>query len=322
LSRASRAARATATSAARDRIPFRAKPMLATLVPEPFHRPGWVYEEKYDGYRILAYKEGRRVVLLSRNGKDRTESFSDVSRAIETLPDRTLLLDGEAVAFDRRLVSRFQLLQQGETPIVFAVFDCLYRSGEDLRGQPLTRRREELEDAIGRTERLFASRRLGSNGLAAFRLARKKGFEGMVGKNASSTYHEGRSIDWLKVKAKQEDEFVIGGYTPPSGLRTHFGALLLGAYRGSELRYVGKVGTGYTEKTLASLHRQFRPLEQKTPPFADPPREKGATWLAPRLVAQIAYQEWTADGKLRQPVFLGLRDDKKPGEVELPKRFA
>ena len=304
-----------------DRIPFRVKPMLATLVDKPFHRPGWVYEEKYDGYRILAYKEEKRVTLLSRNGKDRTESFADVAKAVATLRDRTLLLDGEAVAFDRRLVSRFQLLQQGEVPVVFAAFDCLYRNGRDLREKPLGIRREILETAIGETDRLFASRRLGPDGLEAFRLAQKKGFEGMVAKNGASVYVERRSREWLKVKVNQEEEFVIGGYTAPAGTRTHFGALLLGAYRGADLRYVGSVGTGYTQKTLASLHRGFQPLVRKTPPFADPPRIKGATWLAPKLVAQVAFHEWTDEAKLRQPVFLGLRDDKKPGEVVLPEEF-
>ena len=304
-----------------DRIPFRVKPMLATLVDKPFHRPGWVYEEKYDGYRILAYKEEKRVALLSRNGKDRTESFADVAKAVATLRDRTLLLDGEAVAFDRRLVSRFQLLQQGEVPVVFAAFDCLYRNGRDLREKPLGIRREILETAIGETDRLFASRRLGPDGLEAFRLAQKKGFEGMVAKNGASVYVERRSREWLKVKVNQEEEFVIGGYTAPAGTRTHFGALLLGAYRGADLRYVGSVGTGYTQKTLASLHRGFQPLVRKTPPFADPPRIKGVTWLAPKLVAQVAFHEWTDEAKLRQPVFLGLRDDKRPGEVVLPEEF-
>ena len=304
-----------------DRIPFRVKPMLATLVEKPFHRPGWVYEEKYDGYRILAYKEGKRVTLLSRNGKDRTGSFADVAKAVATLRDRTLFLDGEAVAFDKRFVSRFQLLQQGEVPVVFAAFDCLYRNGRDLREKPLWTRREILETVIGETDRLFASRRLGPDGLEAFRLAQKKGFEGMVAKNGASVYVERRSREWLKVKVNQEEEFVIGGYTAPAGTRTHFGAMLLGAYRGADLRYVGSVGTGYTQKTLASLHRGFQPLVRKTPPFADPPRIKGVTWLAPKLVAQVAFHEWTDEAKLRQPVFLGLRDDKRPGEVVLPEQF-
>jgi bifunctional non-homologous end joining protein LigD len=292
--------------------------MLATLVPKPFHYPGWVYEEKYDGYRILAYKEGGRVTLLSRNAKDRSESFSEIARAIETLSDRTLLLDGEAVAFDEKLVSRFQLLQQGEVPVLYAVFDCLYRNGRDLRNEALAVRRDALEEAIGETDHLFPSRRLESNGLKAYETAKKKSWEGVVGKDSSAPYVEGRSTKWLKVKIKQEEEFVIGGYTAPGGARTHFGSLLLGACQGSDLRYVGKVGTGFTQKTLTTLYRKFQPLVRRTPPFVDPPREKGAIWLAPKLVAQVAFQEWTHDWRLRQPVFLGLRDDKSPDEIVFP----
>jgi bifunctional non-homologous end joining protein LigD len=294
--------------------------MLATLVPEPFHHPGWVYEEKYDGYRILAYKEGPRVTLYSRNAKDRTESFSDIAGAIATLPDRTLLLDGEAVAFDRKLVSRFQLLQQGDVPYVYAVFDCLYRNGRDLRSEALPARRAALEAAIGDTDHLLPSRRLEPNGLAAFRTAKKRGWEGMIGKDPASPYVEGRSTRWLKVKIKQEEEFVIAGYTAPAGSRSHFGSLLLGAFRGRDLHYVGRVGTGFTGKTLTALHRRFQPLVQAKPPFVVPPRIKDATWIAPKLVAQVAFQEWTDDQKLRQPVFYGLRDDKKPAEVLLPER--
>jgi bifunctional non-homologous end joining protein LigD len=293
--------------------------MLATLVSAPFHRRGWVYEEKYDGYRILAYKEGQDVTLYSRNAKDRTDTFSEVARAIETLPDRTLLLDGEVVAFDRKLVSRFQLLQQGNVAYIYAVFDCLYRNGRDLRNEALPVRRNELEEAIGDTDHLIASRRLDSNGRRAYETAKRKGWEGIVAKDESSPYIEGRTTKWLKVKVHQEEEFVIGGYTAPAGSRTHFGALLLGAYRGPDLHYVGKVGTGFSQKTLTSLYRKFQPLVQKRSSFVDPPREKGATWLAPKLVAQIAFHEWTDDRKLRQPVFLGLRDDKKPGECVFPE---
>jgi bifunctional non-homologous end joining protein LigD len=292
--------------------------MLATLVDEPFHRAGWVYEEKYDGYRILAYKEGKTVTLLSRNAKDRTHSFSEIASAIATLPSRALLLDGEVVAFDGKLVSRFQLLQQGRVPQVYAVFDCLYRNGVDLRARPLPERRAAMEAAIGDTERLFPSRRLAENGLKAYEVARKKGWEGVVAKDNSAPYIEGRSTKWLKVKAKQEEEFVIVGFTQPGGARTHFGALLLGAHRGKDLLYVGKVGTGFTQKTLDALHAKLRRLARPTPAVANPPREKGAVWVAPKLVAQVAYQEWTADERLRQPVYLGLRDDKKASEVVMP----
>ena len=292
--------------------------MLATLVDEPFDRPGWVYEEKYDGYRILAYKEGAKVTLYSRNAKDRTAAFPEIARDVARLRARTILLDGEVVAFDGKLVSRFQLLQRGDAPHVYAVFDCLYRDGADLRRRTLAQRREALEGGVAGATRLLPSRRLADDGLAAYRVARRKGFEGIVAKDGASVYEERRSNRWLKVKVHQEDEFVLGGMTPPKGARTHFGALLLGAYRGKDLRYVGKVGTGFSSKSLAALAKQFRPLIRATSPFVDPPREKGAQWLAPRLVAQIAYQEWTADQKLRQPVFLGLRDDKKPADVGMP----
>jgi bifunctional non-homologous end joining protein LigD len=305
----------------KDRIPFRVKPMLATLIKKPFHQPGWIYEEKYDGYRILAYKEGDRVTLISRNGNDRTATYASVARAIQRLPIRTLLLDGEVVAFDSEGISRFQLLQEGKAS-AYAVFDCLYNSGRDLRHEPLEARRPAAESAIGKTQGLMISHRLADNGLEAFRFAKRKGYEGLVAKDLSSLYIEARSSKWLKVKVHQEDEFVIGGFTPPKGSRRYFGALLLGAYEGRKLRYVGKVGTGFNEERLASLDRKFRPLLQREPPFVDPPREKGVTYLAPKLVAQISFQEWTADRKLRQPVFLGLRDDKRAQEVRLPAKGA
>ena len=300
------------------RVPFRVSPMLATRVDEPFHRPGWVYDEKYDGYRLLAYKEGDEVTLLSRNQKDRTGSFAAIAGAVGKLPTRTLCLDGEAVAFDRRLVSRFQLLQQGTVPVVYGVFDCLYRDGGDLRGAPLPVRRAALEEVIAGSERLFPSRRLTANGLAAYRLAKRKGYEGLIAKDAAAPYIEGRTTRWLKVKVQQEEEFVIGGYTAPAGMRHYFGALLLGAYAGRDLHSVGSVGTGFSEKTLADLHRQFQALRTDRSPFVDLQRHKGATWLRPRLVAQVAFQEWTDDHKLRQPVYLGLRDDKDPRECLLP----
>jgi bifunctional non-homologous end joining protein LigD len=301
-----------------DRVPFRVQPMLATLVRQPFEKPGWVYEEKYDGFRILAYKEGASVSLLSRNGKDRTQTYQNIAAAIAKLPDRTLLLDGEVVAFDSRRVSRFQLLQEGKVPPLYAVFDCLYQNGRDLRAEPLSARRGPMEAAIRGSERLFPSHRLDPNGLAAFQVAKTKGYEGMVAKDLTSPYVEGRSSKWLKCKVHQEDEFVIAGYTPPAGSRTYFGALLLGAYHRGQLHYVGKVGTGFDRKLLASLFQKFQPLVRKQPSFVDPPPEKGVTFLAPQLVAQIAYEELTADKKLRQPVFLGLRDDKSAKECFFP----
>jgi len=293
--------------------------MLATLVAEPFDKTGWVYEEKYDGDRILAYKEGAHVLLLSRNRKDNTSRFPKVAEAIGRLRPATLLLDGEIVVFDRKRVSRFQLLQQAQGEPKYALFDCLYVDGRDLRSEPLCARRAALEQVVPPNGVLLLSRRLAANGLAAYKIAKHKGYEGLVAKDLSSRYVGERSRSWLKVKVHQEDEFVIVGYTSPTGSRQHFGALLLGAYAGGTLHYVGKVGTGFDGKALAALYEQFQPLVTGKTALEDPPRERGVTYLRPRLVAQISYQELTADRKLRQPVYLGLRDDKSAKEVTLPK---
>jgi bifunctional non-homologous end joining protein LigD len=303
----------------RSRIPFRVHPMLATLVAEAFDKPGWVFEEKYDGDRILAYKEGDRVRLLSRNSMDRTERFPRIAAAIESLQPETLLLDGEVVVLDAKGISRFQLLQQGGGEPIYAVFDCLFHDGSDLRQEPLSVRRSVLEKSIGSSRTLMLSRRLAPRGLKAFSAAKRRGYEGLVAKDLASPYVEARSTNWLKVKVHQEDEFVICGYTKPAGSRRYFGALLLAAYDGGNLHYVGKVGTGFGKATLAALHRRFQPLVRTKSALIDPPREKGAIFLSPKLVAQISFQEWTADRKLRQPVFLGLRDDKAAREVLLPK---
>lgn len=292
--------------------------MLATLVAEPFHKRGWVFEEKYDGDRLLAYKQQRRVRLLSRNGKVRTLRFPRIAAAIARLRAQTLIFDGEVVVFDRKRVSRFQLLQQDNADAVYAIFDCLFCGGKDLRQEPLSVRRILLKSAIGSSRVLILSHRLGANGLKAFGMAKRRGYEGLVAKEADSPYLEGRSNKWLKVKVHQEDEFVICGYTQPAGARKHFGALLLGAYHEKRLHYVGKVGTGFDDSTLAALYKRFRRLVSSKGALIDPPRAKGVVYIAPKLVAQIAYQEWTADRKLRQPVFLGLRDDKSAKDVILP----
>jgi bifunctional non-homologous end joining protein LigD len=291
--------------------------MLATLVKEPFDRPGWIYEEKYDGVRILAYKEGSHITLMSRNDIDRTDRYEQVAKAVSKLKPNTLLLDGEVVVFDKRNVSSFQLLQQGRGPVRCAVFDCLYLNGKDLRDNPLSQRRQELEQLFrGPYEgTLLLSKKLAANGLKAFALAQKRKLEGVVAKNTQSKYIERRSREWLKVKVNHESEFVIGGYTEPSGSRQYFGALLLGIYEGKKLRYAGKVGTGFDIATLRQLYGKLRKLVQAKSPFTDEVRERRATFVRPKLVAQIAYTEWTKDGRLRHPAFLGLRDDKAPQEV-------
>jgi bifunctional non-homologous end joining protein LigD len=293
--------------------------MLATLVASPFHKLGWVYEEKYDGVRLLAYKERDRVRLFSRNDIDKTDRFPAVAAAIEKLAAASLLLDGEVVVFDRKNVSRFQLLQRSEGYVVYAVFDCLYVNGQDLRRKPLSERREILEKTVPASKVLLLSWRLARDGLEAYEIAKRRGYEGVLAKDLSSPYVEKRSNFWLKVKVRHEDEFIIGGFTLPTGSRKYFGALLLGAYEKGRLRYIGKVGTGFTEETLATLYRKFLPLITKKPAFVYPPRERNATFLKPKLVAQVSYQEWTGDRKLRQAAFLGLREDKRPKDVILPE---
>jgi bifunctional non-homologous end joining protein LigD len=298
--------------------------MLANLAREPFHRKGWVYEEKYDGYRIVAYKEGRQVRLFSRNAIDRAARYPQIADAIRALRPATLVLDGEAVVFDRTSVSRFQLLQREATDSVFVVFDCLFLNGQDLRREPLSVRRAALEKVLssGASSRsrsmLRLSQRLAADGFAAYKAAARKGLEGLVAKDLRSPYVESRSTHWLKVKVHQEDEFVIGGFTKPDGSRKYFGALLLGAYLGGKLHYVGKVGTGFDEQTLATLHRKLQPFLAPVSAFVDLPREKNVSFVKPSLVAQISYSEITSDGKVRQAVFLGLRDDKPAKDVRAP----
>ena len=291
--------------------------MLATLVEAPFHEPGWVYEEKYDGIRIIATKDGKRVRLVTRNLIDRTADFPDAAAAIAKLPAPTLVLDGEIVVFDAAGISRFQLFGgDARRRPVYVVFDILFARGHDLRGRALAERRTALQKEVSPAGALRLARRLAANGLGAFELARERGLEGIVAKDAGSAYETGkRSSAWRKVKVRAEEEFVIGGYTAPAGARAHFGAILVGAFEGDRLRYAGKVGTGFTATTLSGLAGRFRALVRATPQFVDAPRERSVTWLEPRLVAQIGFMERTGDGRLRHPVFLGLRDDKAPSEV-------
>ncbi|HEY6458740.1 MAG TPA: non-homologous end-joining DNA ligase [Polyangiaceae bacterium] len=295
-------------------------PMLATLARAPFHAPGWVYEEKYDGIRAIGYRRGSRARLVSRNGKDLTAQFPAIARAIEELPGGALVLDGEIVALDARGVSRFQLLQRraaGEpTTIVYAVFDCLEAGGRSLVKKPLRERRAALERIVpAKNGPLQRSRRLASDGHAAYAKACREGWEGILAKDEASAYEPGRRTpSWLKVKCRRESEFVVGGFTAPAGKRSDFGALLVGLFDGDRLRFTGKVGTGFAAATLASLGAKLRATTTTRCPFDPPPRVARATWVRPVLVAELAFAEWTNDGKLRQPVFLGLRNDKAPRE--------
>lgn len=298
------------------------QPMLATLVAAPFNRAGWVNEEKYDGIRALAYRRGDKVQLFSRNQKQLTGEFPEIVRSLTGISGGDFVLDGEIVAFDSKNVSRFQLLQRRaigkKVEPVFVVFDCLALNGKSIIDSPLRERRALLEGLM-KEERgsLLLSRRLSPDGYDAFKLAQKNRWEGIIAKDDSSCYQPGqRSRSWLKIKCRKETEFVIGGYTAPQGHRHNFGALLVGLFDGQRLRFTGKVGTGYSEDVLSDLAKRMAPLRTPNCPFEPPPKVRTATWIHPTLVAQIAFAEWTDDEKLRQPAFLGVRDDIKPKECQ------
>jgi bifunctional non-homologous end joining protein LigD len=299
--------------------------MLASLSKDLVTGPEWVYEEKYDGIRAVSYRNGESVRILSRTGQDLTGGFTSLVGSLRGLPDRDVVLDGELVVFDAKGVSRFQLLQRRADPrtrTVYVVFDCLRTQGRDILGRPLEERRKRLLALVPRRSGpLMPSRRLLRDGERALATARERGWEGIIAKIATSPYEPGvRSRAWLKVKVRGESEFVIGGYTTPQGSRAEFGALLVGLYDKARLRYTGKVGTGYTRETLRDLGSKLKGLRTDESPFDPQPRITGAIWVKPRLVAQLAYAEWTADGKLRQPAFLGLRTDKKPEECTWARR--
>ena len=301
--------------------------MLATLTDRRDFGDDWLLERKLDGERCLARKAGGDVRLESRSGKDLTSTYPEVSAAVAAQPSRDLLLDGEVVAYegDQTSFTRLQqrlgttapsLEQMANYPVVYCVFDLLEADGEDLTHLPLVQRRARLTKAIRSSSALQHNEAWRGDSQRRFADACRSGWEGLIAKRADAPYVSGRSRDWLKLKCVWEQEFVIGGYTDPAGSRTDFGALLVGYYEQGTLRYAGKVGTGYTKAILHSLGSKLRRLETPGPTFADArPVPRGAHWTRPELVAQIGFAEWTSDARLRQPRFLGLRDDKSPAEV-------
>lgn len=312
--------------AKRDRIPAISTPMLATLVDEAFDDPGWLFGIKWDGYRaICTVLEDGSIELLSRNGLDLLQRFPELrelSTAWNTLP---IVVDGEIVSLDAHGRSSFQRLQESMTgrrsaarqrsALTFAAFDLIYADGKDLRKMPLEERKARLERAISGGGRVLYSKHLIGNGCALFEQAQSQQLEGIIGKRRDSLYVERRTRDWVKIKAQLVQECVIGGFTEPRGSRSGFGALLLGLYDGKELRYAGHVGTGFNSKLLQSLTAELKKIERKSSPFAD--RVVSNTkphWVDPKLVAQVRFTEWTRDGFLRHPAFLGLRIDKNPKE--------
>lgn len=309
-------------------------PMLATLAEAPLADAELVYEPKYDGIRAIADVSagGRDIRLWSRLGNEKTQQFPEVVTALAAWARRrteAVVLDGELVALDaqgepagfQQLQGRIQTRAPGslDGAVAFVLFDVLRIGARDLREQPLTARRAELERLFGRVRSplLRVSEQVQGDGRALYARALDHGWEGLIAKHASSKYRSGkRSPEWRKIKILQEQEFVIGGWTEPRNARTHFGALLLGVYDGERLAYAGNVGTGFDEKELARVMAKLEPLHSRTSPFEPSPKSSDRLhWVRPELVAQIKFTEWTEDAHLRHPVYLGLRDDKRPRDV-------
>ncbi len=312
------------------------EPMKPKLLDAPPQHGDWIYELKFDGIRLLAIKNGDKVSLLSRNQNELRARFTEIAEAVAKLPVRDCVIDGEVVALDDKGRSSFQLLQAremegGTTPIYYYVFDLLQADGHSLVDAPLTSRKESLARLCADAdEPIRVSGEIGGNPQALLAEVKRRGLEGIVGKLRDSSYEAGRrSGAWIKLKCVNQQEFVIGGYTPPGGSRKHFGALLVGYYEGKRLLFAGKVGSGFNAKLLAALHKNFKQEERADCPFADLPSKQGGqwvqgitpammrrcTWVNPVFVCQLKFAEWTRDGKLRQPVFLGMREDKKPQSV-------
>jgi len=309
-------------------LPAWLEPELATLTSDRFSDPGWIFERKLDGERCLAFRDGSGVRLLTRNKKEITATYPEVAAALAGQPDIDFVADGEIVAFERgrtsfaRLQQRMQVAEPepeliSAVRVYFYLFDLMFVGGHDIRRLPLRERKGLLRQLVSFTGPLRFTAHRNTDGEAFWRQACRWGWEGLIAKRADAPYRAGRSRDWLKFKCENAQEFVIGGYTEPRGARSGFGALLLGYYRADgRLAYAGKVGTGFDARTLASLHATLAGLERPRSPFGhgEPP-SAGVHWTEPRLVAQVAFTEWTAAGQLRHPSYLGLRRDKDPVSV-------
>jgi len=306
---------------------------LAQLVDEAPDGPEWIHEQKFDGYRILADKQGAKVHLYSRRFNDWTTEFPTIVEAVAKLPCERALLDGEVAAVLPDGRTSFQALQNafsgGGANLAYFVFDLLRVDGDDLTALPLLERKARLQKLLGKKPRVLRySDHVEGSGKKFFELACKQGLEGIISKRRDSKYTGGRGGAWLKTKCLLRQELVIAGYTDPEGARNHIGSLLVGYYDHGKLVYAGKVGTGFTQKLLVELKALVDPLVTTKCPFAsEPPRAwtgPGRHWVQPKLVGEVAFSEWTADGRLRHPSFQGLRRDKAATDVvrEQPKHVA
>jgi bifunctional non-homologous end joining protein LigD len=295
------------------------EPMKAVLSDEPFSDPGWIFERKLDGIRCIAIRDGGGVQLMSRTARRMNDQFPELVEALEGQRSEDFIADGEIVAFEDGITSFAKLQQRArrEIAVYLYVFDLPRHAGEDLRPLPLRERKARLRKALdfGGAVRLNPHRN-GEHGEELYREACRKGLEGVIAKLADSPYRGGRSRDWLKLKCHAEQELVVGGFTAPKGSRTEFGALLVGYYEDGVLRYAGKVGTGFDQPTLRDLGARLRELEHDESPFERfKPIPPGTRWARPELVAQVGFAEWTRDGRLRHPRYIGLREDKPASEV-------
>lgn len=301
--------------------PTHARLMKAVLSREAFSDPAWLFERKLDGIRCLVIRtdNGGGLRMLSRNDLDLSGRYPEIRDALAEQSKTRFAVDGEIVAFDRGQTSFARLAQRGHHPVAvfYYVFDLLWLDGFDVRALPLRTRKRLLRDTLSTGGRLRLSTHRNGEGEAMFDHACRQGWEGVIAKRADSPYRETRSRDWLKFKCEAGQELVIGGFTAPRGSRTELGALLLGYYDDGQLRYAGKVGTGFDRETLEDLGRRLRALRRDSTPFAgaDSIREAGITWVKPQLVAEVAFTEWTQAGRLRHPRYLGLREDKSAEQV-------
>ncbi len=303
--------------------------MLASIGSRPFSGKEWLFEIKYDGVRVLAARAGKEAQLYGRNGQEITATYPEVARALRVLPLERFIIDGEIVAIDESGHPSFQRLQarmhlknppdidraRATVPVNGIFFDCLSLDGRDLRDLPLLQRKECLSLLLPARGVIRYSDHILEHGEAFFEAASEQHLEGIVAKRIKSLYRSGRSKDWVKLKCQLRQEFVIGGYTDPQGSRGHFGALHLGLYNGGRLVYVSKVGGGFDQKMLGAVWTKFQPLKRPTSPFAaGTPSGRGNHWVEPRLVCEVRFSDWTHDKGIRHPIFLGLRDDKRPEE--------
>lgn len=290
-------------------------PMLATLATTlPGSGENWLFELKYDGFRAVSAIVHGKVAMWTRNAIDLRTRFPNVAEALEEIDVESAVLDGEIVALDEEGAPRFQLLQQGEDTILFA-FDLIWLNGHDLRSQPLEERRDLLRKLLKKPPKFIRiSEEIDEHARKALEIAAARGYEGLIAKQHGSPYENRRTKTWLKIKAHNAQEFAVAGYTPSSHSEREIGALLLGVVDGGELTFAGKVGTGYSAKQRGEFQRTLSADRISAPAVTGAPRMKGAVWVKPRLVAQVRFTEWTADGRLRHPAFLGLRPDKKPME--------